>query len=97
MCQQRPPGHVAILGADFGSEAYTAWSFLGGYPNTVDPSVWANIPESVKTTLSARAWPLQGGGSGPTGTMRLNKIMHMPDGTWVDLEIYALDQYYPAN
>ena len=94
-CQQRPEGHVAILDADFGGKAYTAWSFLGGHANTEDPAVWANIPEAVKATLAARSWPSEG--SGPAGTMRLGKIARMSDGTWVDLEVFVLDQYHPGN
>ena len=94
-CQQRPEGHVAVLDVDFGSEAYTAWSFLGGHANTEDPAVWANIPEAVKATLAARSWPSEG--SGPAGTMRLGKIARMSDGTWVDLEVFVLDQYHPGN
>ena len=73
------------------------WSFLGGHANTDDPTVWANIPAAVKATLGARRWPLDGRGSGPRGTMRLGKIARMSDGTWVDLEIFVLDQYNPAN
>ena len=73
------------------------WSFLGGHANTDDPTVWANIPAAVKASLGARRWPLDGRGSGPRGTMRLGKIARMSDGTWVDLEIFVLDQYNPAN
>lgn len=87
-CQERPRGHVSFLSKNFGDAAFTAWSNLGGLPGPM----WADVPANVQADLATRAWPLGGGGAGPTGTMRLAKIAKMGD-IWVDMEIFSLDQY----